>query len=225
MTLYNDRPQIKIGDKWSFDTWGLLLAQGWELTDVEVKEEYIDIPASDGALDITEVLSGEPKYRNRVLSFGLVFLQPENEWEGLRQRVLNYCSGQRMKIVLPHDLRHYLYGRIRPSGGLERQPGSAVLNFEVTCDPWRYKNRETVVTANVAPGGTFTGNLRNERRRVLPEITTNAACAVTINGVTEAISAGTFKFTDFVLEPGNNLVTVTSTPGAAVTFTYQEASL
>lgn len=224
MVMYNNRPQIKIGDKWSFDSWELLLAMGWNLAPATVKEEYVDIPAGDGAIDISEVLSGEPRYQNRPLSFGLVFTQPEPEWEALRQKVENYCSGQRMKIILPHDTKHYLLGRIKP-GDFERQAGSAVLNFEVTCDPWRYKIHETSVTVAVAAGGTYTGNLRNERRRVIPEITTDAAISVTINGITESISDGTFKFTDFILDPGNNPVTVTSTPGATVTFKYQEGSL
>lgn len=224
MTFYNNRPQIKIGKRWSFDAWGLLLASGWELTPATPKTAFVEVPASDGAIDITEVLSGEPRYNNRELRFGLVLLQPESEWEEIRQTIENYCSGQRMPITLPHDQRHYLMGRISP-GKFERQAGSAVLSFSATCDPWRYKNKETSVEITIPSSGSASGNLRNERRRVIPEITTDASVDVTINDVTQSISAGTFKFTDFILEPGNNPASVSGAPGATVTFTYQEASL
>ena len=224
MTLYNNRPQIKIGSKWGFDAWGLLLAAGWSLAPATPKTTFVEIPASDGSLDISEVLSGEPRYQNRALSFGLVFTQPESEWEALRQAVENYCSGQRMKITLPHDTRHYLLGRIRP-GAFERQAGAAVLRFEVMCDPWRYKINPTIMPVVVPAEGTIAGVLRNERRRVIPEITTDGSVDVTINGLTQSISAGTFKFTDFILEPGNNPVMVEGAEGTTVTFTYQEGSL
>lgn len=222
--FYNDRPQIKLGSKWSFDAWGLLLAAGWTLEPATPKTAFLEVPAADGTLDITEVLAGEPRFNNRMLMFGLVLLQPEAEWETIRREVDNYCNGQRMKITLPHDQRHYLMGRIS-TGTLERQAGSALLPFSVTCDPWRYKNRTTTITLTIPGAGEITGNLRNERRRVLPEITTDGAIDVTINEVTQSISAGTFKFTDFILEPGNNIVEVAGQEGTTVTFEYQEASL
>lgn len=224
MTLYNNRPQIKIGDKWSYDAWGLLLASGWNLEAAQPKTSFVEVPAGDGALDITDVLAGEPRYQTRNISFGLVLTQPEGEWESIRQTVENYCAGQRMNLVLPHDQKHYLTGRIS-AGDLERQAGSAVINLSAICDPWRYKTNETVVSLTVPASGTITGNLRNERRRVIPEITTDGPVDVTINSVTQSISAGTFTFTDFILEPGNNDVVVTGTDGTIVTFTYQEASL
>ena len=224
MTFYNNRPQIKIGDKWSYDVWGLLLAKGWSLDAAKPKTSYVEIPASDGSIDLSEVLAGEPRYLNRALSFGLVFTQAEDDWESLRQTVENYCSGQRMRLTLPHDPRHYLLGRIT-SGDFERQAGSAVLYFDVQCDPWRYKNNQTVVALTTPGGGTITSNLRNERRRVIPEITTTGSANITINGITQSVSAGTFKFTDFILDPGNNPVTVAGATGVTATFTYQEAGL
>lgn len=222
--LYNDRPQIKIGSKWSYDAWGLLLAAGWDLGPAQPKTAFVEVPASDGSLDLSEVLSGEPRYNNRNLSFGLVFLQPESEWEAIRQEVENYCAGQRLQITLPHDTKHYLLGRIVPRT-FEKSSGSATLNFEAVCDPWRYKTKQTEVALQIPPGGSISGNLRNERRRVIPSITTDGSIDVTINGVTQSVSAGTFKFTDFILEPGDNPATVTGGSGTNVTFTYQEASL
>jgi len=226
--MYNGKPQIKIGDFWSYDEWGLLLNSGWSLNPASVKSVYVDIPAGDGALDMTEALAGEPRYNNRQLNFSLVFKQPEAELEDLRMAVENYCNGQKMKIVLPHDQDHYLIGRIS-TGQFVRQKGTAELSFTVDCEPWRYKTNITHVDVVLNGGGTYTGSLSNERRRVIPEITTTDNIDIKINNVTISVAEGTYKFTDLILNEGDNGFTVTSTnagtPSVTVDIKYQEANL
>ena len=218
--MYNNKPQIKIGDKWSYEEWGLLLGQGWFLESPKPKTILIDIPASDGVLDLTEALAGEPRYENRQLKFGLVFTQPESEWDAIRAKVDNYCNGQRMKIILPQDIDRHLMGRLNPTY-LERGKGTATFDIEASCDPWRYKNNLTVV--NITVQNNYFGVLYNERRRVIPEITTSASVHITINGVSHSMSPGTYKFTDFILNEGENPFSITSNVNAEVTITYQEA--
>jgi len=222
--MYNNRPQIKIGDLWSFDAWGLLLASGWGLDSAPVKSSYLDIPGRDGAIDTTEVLSNEPKYGNRNLAFELITTAPEPEWEPLRQKVDAYCNGQKMKIILGHDQSHYLIGRVS-TGKLSRGLGLASIDFRVNCEPWRYKVKETVVKITSPAEGDITKTLKNERRRVLPTIVSTGNASVTINGITQNISSGSFKFTDFILHPGKNPVRIVAAEGVLVTFTYQEATL
>ena len=221
--FYDNKPQIKIGNNWSYDAWGLFLNSGWQLESAKPNIIMVDVPAGDGALDMSESLTGYPVYGNRNLKFELVFTQPETEWDGIRKTVENYCNGQRMNITLPHDQTHYLSGRIS-TGSLKRDKGVGSFDITAICDPWRYKNDITVVDITIGTTGVYTGVLTNERRRVIPEITTSATVDVTINGITESVSAGTFKFTDLVLTEGDNDLKITGPSGTTATIKYQEAN-
>lgn len=222
--MYNNRPQIKIGTRWSFDSWGLFLASGWNLSAAPVRESYLDIPGRDGSLDISEVLSGEPRYGDRELSFDLITLAPESEWESIKQAFDAYCNGQRMTLMLAQDQSHYLRGRIKV-GNISRSLGVASISVTVRCEPWRYKNKETRVVITSPVEGDITKTIKNERRRVLPTIVTSGSASITINGITQNVSAGTFKFTDFMLHPGKTPVRVVASQGVTVEIKYQEATL
>ena len=222
--MYNSRPQIKIGSKWSFEAWGALLGSGWNLSAAKPKTAYLEVPARDGSIDITDVLAGEPRYNRRELSFRLVIIAAESEWEKIRQDIENFCNGLKLPITLPHDQSHYLLGRVS-TGNFTRGQATAELDVSVDCDPWRYKNKETVVQVVLPAEGTLSRVLKNERRRTIPRIITDAPASITINGVTQNVSAGEFKFTDFILEPGRNPVTIDAAEGTTVKFIYQEAIL
>lgn len=222
--MYNNRPQIKIGSKWSFEAWGAYLASGWSLASAKPKTSFLEVPARDGAIDTTDVLAGEPRYANRELAFSLIITAPESEWESIRQEIDNFCNGQRLPIVLPHDQSHYLIGRVS-TGNMSRGSALSDMSINVTCDPWRYKNKETNINVVVPSGGQISRVLKNERRRVVPKIIASGSAAITINGITQNVSEGEFKFTDFILHPGKNPVQVQAAEGVSVRFVYQEASL
>ena len=223
-TSFFSQPQIKIGDIWSFDDWQLYLAQSPELEAAQPTVIMVNIPAGDGALDMSEALANRPIYNNRLLKFTLIVTQPEREWDEIRRTVENYCNGKRMRIVTPYDPYRYLFGRIS-SIIMRRDRGMAYLDFEVQCDPWRYKHEVTSISVSYVGGNVAQhGVLKNERMWVLPTITTDAPVSITINGVTESIDAGTYKFTSFFLQEGDTPYTIEGPTTANVKIEYQEGS-
>ncbi|MDL2224683.1 hypothetical protein LJC20_00520 [Eubacteriales bacterium OttesenSCG-928-M02] len=211
--------QITFGEKQSYNDWGVILSS-WSLTGAAAKTEYIDVPAADGTLDLTEVLAGEPRYNDRTLTCKFTFPPPRTEWERIRQAIANYCNGQRMKIWVPDCPDYYLVGRVSVDT-LTRNRGYALLNVTAACEPWLYKNDPTEVILDVAE--SYSGVLVNDRRRVIPEITTDAAISVRMNDLTKELSAGTFVFADFALKEGENPIEITGS--ANVVITYQEGVL
>lgn len=195
---------IIVGDKHSADDWGLIVPSTWVLESPQVKTNYLSIPAVHGDVDLTEVLAGEPRYHNRNLRWEFIFTNANEDWDGLRANILNFCHGRRMKIFLPGYDDRYLTGRIT-CGNLQYQRGGnwARLPMSAFCDPFfnldfekTFEFEDTYET--IIYGGTST---------VTPEIVTNQAVEVIINGVSVYIpEAGTWRLPALVIRDGANEV-------------------
>lgn len=222
MSLDNLR-QIKIGEKWSYGDFGLLLGSGWSLSAPVPKTTYVDVPESDGQLDLSEALTGEVHYQPYSLSATLILQEDtQQNWEINRRKFFNYVHGKRLKLTLPDAPDYYLLGRFSVSGFKFDYP-FATIDVTAVLDPWYYKNNLTNYSFSVI--GTKSITLNNERKTAIPTVTTDAAITITQGAKTVSISAGTYSLADMPLLEGNNTYQVTSTILANVTFSYQEASL
>jgi len=220
----NNIKQVMIGDHLSFDDWGVYLAPGWTLTSATPKITTVEIPASDGTLDLSEVLAGEVRYNDRTFTCELIFPPAREEWERLRVEIANYCNGKRMRIVPPDHDGRYLVGRINVRS-LSHERGHSTISLQANCEPWLYKRRETVQHITLAPNVPHVGILTNERRRVIPTIETTAPVTMTMGDKVHELSVGLNKHTDFALSEGHNLFKLSSATAAIAIIRYQEASL
>lgn len=218
--------QVKIGDKWTFGDWGAYLGPSPTIGNPETKTSYVDLPAGNGSLDLSEALTDEPVYKNRELEFELVLFPPRIQWEHIRTKIANYCHGRRMAIIMPDDPQHYFIGRVE-MGELKKEKSetSATISFKVTCDPYRYKNTLTVFKQTIPTTGILKLNLRNERKRVIPTFTTGGETTIEFKGLSFTSRAGTFKLTSVFLDPGDNPFTIKGAPGTAVRIEYQEGAI
>lgn len=222
MSLDNLR-QIKLGDKWSYGDFGLLLGDGWALTPPVPKTTYVDIPETDGQLDLSEALTGEIHYQTYNLSATLIFQDDSQlNWEIKRRKFFNYVHGKRLKLTLPDAPDYYLLGRFSVSGFKFDYP-FATIDVTAVLDPWYYKNNPTNYSFSI--NGTKSILLSNERKTAIPTVTTDAAITISQGTSTVSISAGTYTLVDMPLFAGDNGYQVVSTSLANVTFSYQEASL
>lgn len=183
------------------------------------KTEVIDIPGGDGVLDLTEFF-GEVKYNNRQLSFDFSTIVPQSQFMTLFSTVQNALHGQKMNIVLDDDPDWYYIGRITVNEW-KADKNIGKLTIDCDCEPYKYKQDQTVITQEISGSGTVT--LTNGRRRVVPTITTTAAMTIAFGGSSWATSAGTFVIPELELVAGENIITVTGT--GTITFTFQEAEL
>lgn len=205
----------------SFRDWGIYLSS-IVIDDPKPKEIYVDIPNGDGALDLTEALTGEVHYESRP--FEAVFtIKPETYSVELVRYLRSYLNGKQRTIRTKEEPGYYLIGRcatiVKKDGVL------AVLTVKATCQPWKYKNDVTSINTTIGASGTTTLNLTNERKRVIPTITASAAVTIAFNGQTISVNAGTQRLTNIALIYGNNALTITGAAGTTVSFEYQEGAL
>lgn len=205
----------------SFRDWGIYLSS-IVIDDPQPKEIYVDIPNGDGALDLTEALTGEVHYESRP--FEAVFtIKPETYSVELVRYLRSYLNGKQRTIRTKEEPGYYLIGRCATS--IKKDGVLAVLTVKATCQPWKYKNDVTAKNTTIGASGTTTLNLTNERKRVIPTITASAAVTIAFNGQTISVNAGTQRLTNIALSYGDNLLTITGSEGTTVLFEYQEGAL
>lgn len=184
------------------------------------KTEYIDIPFGDGAIDLTQALTGEVKYHNREGEFTFELL--DNAFNRTMQvnKLVNFLQGQRMVLVRPDETDWYYIGRMVVSN-IEEAVMVGRLTLSIVAEPYRYKRVMTVKTFDVTTNMAI--ELNNSRLSLIPEVTATAPVYIDYNGKQISVSAGTHKSLDIKLVEGINKMTIVGT--GKVTFKYREGDL
>lgn len=207
---------VKFGEKHSITDWDLLMVSK-SIEDAEPKTKDIDIPGSNGKLDLTE-WTGEVLYNNRTLTFNFDIYDSPSNWWTLKRQITNYLHGKKLRIILDQDKDYYYYGRCKVTD-FSNETTVAHITIECYCDPFIYKNEITSKTIT----GTGTLNLTNAKKRVMPTIISNSSMQFTFEEKTFVVN-GTLQSPDIILKEGDNILEVISGTGT-ITVTYQEAEL
>lgn len=213
--------QIIFDNVATFSDWGIYLSS-LSIDDAEPKEHYVNIPSGDGSIDLTESLTGEVSYRNRMFEAEFTIKPTREGWSDLLRHIRAYLNGQKRVIRIVDDPNYYLVGRCKTS--FEKDGVLGILTVTATCEPWWYKNELTKHELTIGAGDLPIG-LINSRKRVLPTITSDSEITLQFDGNTIAISEGSHRFTNIILSEGNNSMVLSGPEGAKVTFEYQEGTL
>lgn len=214
---------IIIDDKHTYDDWDLVL-RSQDIGIPEVKTIYVDIPAGNGSIDLTEALTGEAAFEDRSGKFIFDVLCQPNERPALIAEIGAYVHGKRRKIVLPDDPNNYYLGRLEIDG-FDLAGMVAALSIKTKCDPYKYKNNKTTVSGTITTGGTMNLTCNNSRKKVFPTITVSAAVQVVFGTDTFSLGAGAHTVTGIILEEGANLLTINGANGTTVSIEYQEGAI
>ena len=204
---------VTFGTLNSYDDLNLILSSK-TIGSPSPKINILEVPDSDKVLDFSE-FSGEIHYSQRQLKFTFTAIDPEMNDDA---SIKNALHGRKMNITLSDIPGYYFTGRISV-GDWQISKKIAKIEITVDCEPWKYKNNETIITA---ANGTAT--LTNARKPVVPKITTSGAVTITWNGGSASLSAGTDLIVpELVIPAGSTTITITGT--ATVSFKYREAVL
>lgn len=216
--------QVKIGSKWTFTDYGLLLSPNSSVGEAKPKTHYIDIPFGDGFIDLTESLTGEVPYDKREIDFSLVLPADSNKWDGIRKELVNSYHGRKQEIIMPQYPNYRLIGRLSV-GAIDEDKAVATIPISAICEPYMLKKDKTIVNKVVPSGGALTMILSNERMATVPTFTVNNNVQIVYNNKTYNHSAGTFRNAGIVLLQGDNNITIKGAVGTTVKIEYQEGAL
>lgn len=217
---------VTFSKKNSYNDFGLLL-RSREIGEAEPRTNYIDVPARDGHLDLTEAF-GEVKYKNRPLVFTFSYVGSDQDWLPTISALNNYINGQKHKIYFEND--YYWVGRCFVKAAQSKN-GIREITIECDCEPYKYKIEDTIIEI-VVNGENIVKTIVNDRKTVIPQITvisgelilswTDKKTGVNFNSW--AIANGyDNKNLDFKFYEGNNTFTLSGT--GSIRLTYKEASL
>lgn len=128
---------VKFGSKHSYDDWGLILKSRPVISPPSPKTIYVDVPASDGIIDLTEWMTGEVKFENRTITCEFNVIDGRNRWSHIYSEILDFLHGQQMRVILDEDLTYYYVGRFKVNEWKSDKRTSTIV-IEGNVEP--YKN-------------------------------------------------------------------------------------
>lgn len=210
---------LTIGGKNTWNDWHLIPTSRPLVNPPKVKTSLIDVPGSDGIIDLTESLTGRPTFDNRTGSWTFVADNDFMEWSTLYSDIMNYLHGRRMRVVLEDDPGYYYEGRFSVNAWKsDSYRSSIVIDYDVgpykkgiytSGSDWEWDtfNFETSVIqdyTNMVVDGTLSVTVIADTMESVPLITASTAMTVTFGGTTYNLVSGANVIEDIVLQNGNN---------------------
>jgi len=215
---------VIIGTKHTYKDFGLYI-ENKDISLPTPKTSYVDVPYSDGNIDLTEAL-GEVKYNNRTITINLFTIKPINKWEQYKSDLANYFHGKKFKIIFDVDDQFYYIGRVTiEEQSCNRLLGKIVLKCD--CEPYKYRIKETILNYHISNTNINTCkeiSIRNSRKTVVPTIETDKPLMINFEGKDISINEGKHVLLDVVFKQGINKIKL-SADNAIVKIIYQEGDL
>lgn len=176
---------VTFGDKNTYDDWHIVPSTRPLFAPPPVKTNYIDLPGSNGKLDLTDVLNGRPVYENRTGSMEFIVLNGFGEWQNRYSEICNYLHGKKMKAVLEDDPAWYYEGRFTVNEWRSEKDWSRiVIDYDV--GPFKKEIINSIEPWKWDPFDLNEGVIREFNGLVVDEV--GGGILITIPGSTEMVS-------------------------------------
>lgn len=214
---------VTFGTKHSYRDWGLILKSRPVISPPSPKTVYVDIPASDGIIDLTESLTGDVKFENRTITCEFNVLDARNRWSNIYSEILDFLHGQNMRIILDEDPTYYYIGRLKVNEWKSNKKTSTIT-IEGTVEPYKLEmfssledwewdsfNFETGIVRdyrNIRVDGSLNFTIEGRRKSVVPSFIVKSddgsGLKVKFNGTTYDLVDGTDRVLNIIIKNGTN---------------------
>lgn len=233
---------VTFGTKHSYRDWGLLLKSRPVISPPSPKTVYVDIPGSDGVIDLTESLTGDVKFDNRTIKCEFVVLDARNRWSDIYSEIMDYLHGQRMRVRLDEDPTYYYEGRLQVNEW-KSDKVTSIITIEGDVEPYKMEmfssiedwewdsfNFETGIIRDykeIRVDESLTFMIEGRRKSVVPSFTVvsddGSGLQVRFNGTTYDLPDGTSRVLNIVIKNGTN--TLYFTGNGTVSIDYRGGRL
>ena len=126
----------------TWEDWHLIPSSRPSIVPPPVVTKYIEIPGSDGVIDLSEYLTGKATYGARNGSLSFVVDNDHESWETIRQNMINYLHGKKVKMRLEDDPYYFYEGRFTV-GNWESGADHSSISITYNLDPFKYRIEAT----------------------------------------------------------------------------------
>lgn len=108
-----------------------------DISTPEAKTAYVDLPAANGSLDLSEFLTGYPVFYRRQGSFRFFPAVDRSHWLEVYHNVVNLLHGRTARVIQDEEPDVYLSGRLAVSRSGPEETADIVISGDF--DPYRYE--------------------------------------------------------------------------------------
>ena len=188
----------------------MALLDGYTLSPPEPKTYTVDIPGGDGAIDLTQSLTGDVAYKNRQQEFTFAVINPDS-FERVKTEVSNFLHGKAFDYQISMDPGYTYHGRFyvkEYSHTLYSYPGLVgSIKISIDADPYKFKKRK-IYSLNAAGGNNY--RFESGRKPVRPLIETKATVYVAFKGTEYTVPAGKWRLNNVIFTKGENELYINS---------------
>lgn len=171
---------ITFGTKHTWKDWKLVPTSRPVFAPPDPKTIYVDIPGSDGSLDLTQSLSGDVKYSDRKGNFEFYVANKKN-WVSVYSEIMDYLHGQSMKIILDDDPDYYYVGRATVNKWTSNKNNSTI-SIDVIAEPYKMERFSSYEDWEWDPFNFETGVIREYK-----DLLVDGSMSLTISGGRKAV--------------------------------------
>ena len=219
---------VTFGNKNTWDDWHLIPASRPVIAPPKHNSNMVTIPGMNGAVNISEVLTGYPTFANRTGSLQFYVANDYwSRWDVAYSTIMSYLHGQSMRMVLEDDQSYYYEGRFTVNQWQSGQTNSMITidydvypykrDFSTTdsdwlWDPFSFIDGEIRDWRNITVNGDYSLIFEADPEPVVPKIIATIATGNTLtvehryNGVSTVytLEEGENNIRGLVIRPGRN---------------------
>ena len=213
---------VYFSDYHTNNDWGLIL-NSKQLDPPTPKVVKVSVDGRDGDLDLSEALTGEIRYENRIANFTFLVTEgSQGDREYMLNTIINAIHGKTHKIILPDDLEHYLIGRCSVSG-VTNDKAYGSFSVSADCEPYRYSIYEVKRTIELTDTPVEIALNNSGRKTIIPTLVVANTANITFGSTSLSLGVGTYQIPALKLTSGVNTVLVSGVGSLALS--YREAVL
>lgn len=145
-------PYTRTVSKNTYTDFRLVPASRPVISPPDLKKVYIDIPGSNGSIDLSEVVSGCPVYNNREGEIDFIVLNENysgfssyDTWIKRYTEILNFLHGRDIEMILEDDPDYYYRGRFLINEWVSSKDYSSIT-LSYMLDPFKWASKSSLVT-------------------------------------------------------------------------------
>lgn len=161
---------ISFDEKNTWGDWQLIPLSRPVFSPPPVKKKFIDVPGSDGLVDLTAIFSDFPIYENRTGSFEFIVSNDYLSWEQLCTDISVHLHGKERMAVLEDNPEYFYIGRFSINEWRSNKSfGTIVIDYNVEpykidiaespfgwlWDPFDFEFSEIQYYSNLAVNGSL----------------------------------------------------------------------
>lgn len=178
------------------------------------KTTLVTIPGRDGALDLSEWLTGTPLYSDRTITCTLYPLDTE-DWQDIERRLTelrSFLHGRRYPFSLSWDPEYTYVGRwTLTTQTLDDQ--TVAIKLQAICEPYKSRGTKAYIL-NGELGKTYI--IDGPAKQTAPLIECQTQTIISINGISAMLEPGMWTNQSLVLHHGKNTIHANTTPDYGV---------